>query len=56
MCSVCRVYGVYGAVLLLVYMAGETDGFWFLNHMFPTVTQLIVVDVVGHLSDQIHGW
>ena len=27
-------------------MAGVTDGFWFLNPMFPTVTQLIVVDVV----------
>ena len=32
-------------------MAGATDGFCFLNAMFPTVTKLIVADVVGHLAD-----
>ena len=48
--------GVYGALFRDVYMAGVTDAFWFLNPMFPTVTQLTVVDAVGHLADQIHGW
>ena len=51
------VCGVRGALFNVVRVAGDTDGFfWFLNRTFPTVTQLIVVDVVGHLADQIHGW
>ena len=37
-------------------MAGATDGFRFLNPLSATVKKLIVVDVVGHLADQIHGW
>ena len=37
-------------------MAGVTDGFRFSNPMFPTVTELIVVDVVGHLAEHMHGW
>ena len=32
------------------------DGFWFYNPMFPTVTNLTVVAVDGHLAEQIHGW
>ena len=27
-----------------------------LSLMFPTVTQLMVVDVVGRIPDQKHGW
>ena len=52
---VCRVHGVFGALSLLMCMTSVTEGFWILNPMFPTVTQLIVADVVGHLADQIHG-
>ena len=55
MCCVCRLYGVLGALLRVVYMAGVPDGFWFVNQMFPTVTQLTVEDVVGHIADQIYG-
>ena len=44
LCAVCVVfYGVLGVLLRL-------------NPMFPTVTQLFVVDVVGHVAEQIHGW
>ena len=45
---VCVVfYGVLGALLRVEYMAGVIHGFWLLNPMFPTVTQLFVVDIVG---------
>ena len=37
LCAVCVVFMVCGALLLLVYRLGETDRFWFLNHMFPHV-------------------
>ena len=47
---------MYGALLPLVYyMAGETEGFWFVNPMFHTVTQLMTVHVGNNLADQIHG-
>ena len=37
-------------------MAGVTEGFWFVNPMFHTVTQLMAVHVVNNLAEQIHGW
>ena len=33
-------------------MAGVTDGFWFLNPVFPTVKKQIVVDVISHHADK----
>ena len=53
---VCRFCVVLGALLLHAYMAGVTERFLFVNPMFRTVTQLMVVHVVNNLASQIYGW